>query len=803
MKNIFLFILLFCISISAQTYKKISINLSSKADITTLMELGIVDKAPVFYKNKSSLQVFVNEKQLQDLNETGLVYSVLINDWQKYYNSLPQMTDAEKDASLAKSRQIYGVKDFGFGSMGGYLTADEVYAKLDEMFQSYSNIITEKDSIGATLLGEPIYAVKISDNPNINEDEPEVFYNSLIHAREPEGMMQLLYFMYYLLDNYGTDPEVTYLVNNRQLYFVPIFNVDGYKYNESTNPNGGGMWRKNRRLNSDGSKGVDLNRNWGYNWGYDNTGSSPNPSSETYRGTAAFSEPETETIRQFCISHNFNTALNYHTYSDLLILPWGYVPHETPDSLLYREFASEMTQYNHYTWGTSSDIIYSVNGDSDDWMYGEQTEKNKMIIMTPEVGTSSDGFWPLQSRILPLAEENIFPNLYIAWAAGDFVKVDSYGFDREYVNPGETTKLGVKVKNKGLSNASNVIVDISSLSSFVSVPKFPITIDTLSARNSFIPSDSLVLTISPNAPIGEIQHLLATININGQTVRSDTISFIVGTPKVIFEDSTSTITTDWTIQSNSSQKWNATSSTFVSSPNSYTDSKTGDYNSDIDNKLLLTNPIDLTGANKPFLTFQTKWDIESGWDAARVSVSTNSGSTWIDLTGKYTKSAVGQGVQYPTGAPIYDGSQNTWVKEMMDLSAFENQQIKIRFQIESDSYVEGDGWFIDDIAVMDYDSLTVGVEYDNQPFKFLLKQNYPNPFNPSTTINYSLSKAGQVTLQVFDILGRQIVELVNSKQIAGNYEVVFSADNLPSGIYYYKLSAGGNFVQTRKMILLK
>jgi murein tripeptide amidase MpaA len=97
-----------------------------------------------------------------------------------------------------------------------------------------------------------------------------------------------MYYMWYLLENYGTDPEATYLVDNREMYFVPCFNPDGYEYNRQTDPNGGGMWRKNRR-NNGGSYGVDLNRNFGYMWGYDDLGSSPIPSSETYRGPSAFS----------------------------------------------------------------------------------------------------------------------------------------------------------------------------------------------------------------------------------------------------------------------------------------------------------------------------------------------------------------------------------------------------------------------------------------------------------------------------------------------------------------------------------
>ncbi|MFQ5585086.1 MAG: M14 family zinc carboxypeptidase, partial [Calditrichia bacterium] len=174
------------------------------------------------------------------------------------------------------------------------------------------------------------------------------------------------------------------------------------------------------RNNGDGSFGVDLNRNYGYMWGFDNTGSSPTPSSETYRGTSPFSEPETQAIRDFCNSHQIQLTFNYHTYGDLLIYPWGYLPNFlTPDSTLYITLAMDMTQFNNYTYGTGDQTVgYLVNGDSDDWMYGEQTTKGKIIAFTPEVGPS---FWPSPSQIYPLALENIYPNMVLAMGPGVIV----------------------------------------------------------------------------------------------------------------------------------------------------------------------------------------------------------------------------------------------------------------------------------------------------------------------------------------------------------------------------------------------
>ena len=113
--------------------------------------------------------------------------------------------------------------------MGGFYTLSEVIGELDNMKIQYPILISTKISIGNSVENRPIYTVKISDNPEFDENEPEILYTALHHAREPQSMMQMIYFMYYLLENYNTDPSVQYLVNNRELYFIPVVNPDGYE----------------------------------------------------------------------------------------------------------------------------------------------------------------------------------------------------------------------------------------------------------------------------------------------------------------------------------------------------------------------------------------------------------------------------------------------------------------------------------------------------------------------------------------------------------------------------------------------
>ncbi|MDF1545978.1 MAG: M14 family zinc carboxypeptidase [bacterium] len=297
--------------------------------------------------------------------------------------------------------------------MGGYKTLSEINAYVDTLISDHPNIISPKQVIGQSLEGRDIYMIRISDNPTIDEPEPEILYTSAIHCREVITPEVLFYFINYMADLYGISPEITDLIDNREMYFIFNVNPDGYYYNEVTDPGGGGLWRKNRRDNGDGTFGVDLNRNFGYQWGYDDEGSSPVTGSATYRGTGPFSEPESQVMRNFIESRDFSIIIWYHSYSNLLLWPWGYDYLYAEDELVFREIGDSATSWNGYAPGPSW-TLYPVNGGTDDWCYGERTTKDKILSMTPEVGSSSDGFWPATSRIADLVFENLQPNLFFA-----------------------------------------------------------------------------------------------------------------------------------------------------------------------------------------------------------------------------------------------------------------------------------------------------------------------------------------------------------------------------------------------------
>ncbi|MEP0861962.1 MAG: T9SS type A sorting domain-containing protein [Ignavibacterium sp.] len=884
-------LLLAAITISAQNYKEVKIYLDSQEQISTLYNMGLEFDHFKWGKD-NSITTFISDREFEILQSSSFRYDVLIDDWNTYYANLPKLSESEKQFFRQMSKENYNVEGFGYGSMGGFFTLNEINARLDSMYTLYPNIITQKFQIGTSVQGRPIYAVKISDNPNVNEDEPQIQFNALIHAREPQGMMTIMYYMYYLLENYGTDPEVTYLVNNREIYFIPCINPDGYEYNRQTNPNGGGMWRKNRRQNGDGSYGVDLNRNFGYMWGINNSGSSGTPSSDTYRGTAPFSEPETQAIRDFTNSKTFKTTLNYHTYSNLLLYPWGYVNTPTPDNDIFVEYSTDMVAYNGYENGQPPVILYDVNGSSDDWMYGEQTTKPKIFAMTPEVG--STGFWPSQAEIFPLAIENLQPNLYITWVAGAFVSVVNPSFSQQYFNPGDNVQLLIpSVRNKGLSNAQNVTLTLTSDNPEITITNGTINVGNVAARSTLNLNQNFSFTIG-NIPADVNVKMLITTLTDGTPMKVDTLKFIVGTPVLLLADTTNNINTLWTLTRTptSAPLWGVTTASYHSAPNSYTDSPSGQYINSSNTAMTLTDALNLSSYSNPKLSFWTKWDIENSWDCGQVKISTNNGVSWIPLQGLHTNAASGQGAQTPAGEPVYDATQTTWVQEEISLSGLTSTQNKLRFELRTDGSVTKDGWYVDDIGIYIYAVVPVElssftatasdnaieinwitssetnnsgfeiqrkvlgensewtkigfvkgsgtstetnaysfvdknpfkginlyrlkqIDYDGSykifnsvavnfsvPVKFALEQNYPNPFNPTTSIQYSIGSKQFVSIKVFNVLGNEVATLVNENKEAGSYGVEFNASDLPSGIYYYKLSAG-NYSDVKKMMLIK
>ena len=231
----YLFLLLFPFTLVAQNHTSlVSAFVPDEQTLLFLQNAG-VDLMETKGKPGGWMEFAISAGSLNDIARSGVTFKILEENMEEGY------------ASAVRNLGPYDALGFGNGSMGGHYTYWEVARQLDTMKLLYPNLITTRQVIGTTLKGRAIWAVKISDNPDLQESEPEVLYTGLIHAREPAGMMSTVYFMWYLLTHYGTDPEATFLVDNRQIWFVPVVNADGYEYNRKFYPSGGGMHRKNAR----------------------------------------------------------------------------------------------------------------------------------------------------------------------------------------------------------------------------------------------------------------------------------------------------------------------------------------------------------------------------------------------------------------------------------------------------------------------------------------------------------------------------------------------------------------------------
>jgi hypothetical protein len=730
----------------------------------------------------------LSREELSVIEAAGFHFEVLVEDLKSFYRErnkplmerLDQLVRADYELSME-----WPVPDgFELGSVGGFCSIDQMQAHIDNMIATYPELISPKYYLPQlTHEGRQIVWLKISDNPVVDEAEPEVLYTGMHHAREPIGMQVQLFYMYYLLENYDTDPEIQYIVDNFELYFIPIVNMDGYAYNILTDPYGGGMWRKNRRDNGDGSFGVDINRNYGYMWGIDDEGSSPYTWDETYRGPYAFSEPCIQAVRDFCVGHEFRIALNYHSYSNLLLYAWGYTGDLAPDDEIMREYGRIMTRENFYTYGPGYSTIYATNGGSDDWMYGEQSIKEKIFAYTPEVGNSQDGFWPSADRIIPQCQENMWQNLMAARLCGPYATVTDASPDIIETTAGQ---FEFGITRLGLDETGTYTVSVTPLNDAIAEIGDPVIFSGMELLETRPGAFDFILGEDIQSG-DEILYLLSVYN--GYFTESDTVSKIFGTPVVIFEDTASTME-HWT-----SPKWSTTTFQYHSPERSITDSPFGDYNSYENNILTLSGSIDLTGATYAVLNFWAKWDIEAGYDYVQVLASRDNGSTWAPLSGEYTHA--GNGYQQE-GEPLYDGIQQDWVREEISLGDFLGYPVRLRFVLVSDSYIEGDGFYWDDMTVTVLDN-TIGIREripGNPPW---VSSPYPNPAGGFLQFELrSEEEFGLLTLSIYDVTGGKVFQEVIAE---GADRISISAGQLPGGVYFYTFAGDGSVVASGKFIV--
>lgn len=660
--------------------------------------------------------------------------------------------------------------NFNFGSMGNYLTYTEILAELDAMAAQYPAIFKLKAPIHnfQTHEGRPIHWVKISDNAATDENEPRVLYHSLMHANEPMSTMQLIFYMWYVLENYNTQAEIKYLVDNCEMYFVPVANPDGYVYNQTLAPNGGGMHSKNKRPGNTFNPGVDLNRNFGHQWG---TIPSTNDSDDTYQGPSAFSEPETQALKWLAEQYDFTVALSHHAHGNLILRPYGYDSLETADSTLFRELAGEMGTENGF-----SDMIcynsYPHSGGADDWLYTATPNKPKVYALDVETGYSHDGFWPAANRIIPICKANIKLNLDAARFVLNHGVAQSFG--NTHVPPDAAeNRVSFGFKRLGLENG-NFTVSLESLSPQAAVTGTPIVYN--SPAQFALHEDWITYLITPGTPVGtELKFNLVTDNGTIQT--KETVVRVYGYEIAKLEDGGNDLAnwtgTNWGIQSHDSL-----APEYVTQPSFITDSPSGNSQADTTTYIISKKDYNITAPNA-LIRFWAKWDIEEGYDYVQFEASVNNGA-WTPLCGKYTK----PGAVNQNGAenrPVFSGKQSDWVMEEISLRDYVNKQhVKFRFKIRCDAGTEGDGFCFDDFALQFYaDSLPVVSVDENE---MMAANIYPNPASGSIFVS---EQKQDTQVRIFDATGKTVYQ--NLFAPAPSLRVDIAA--LHNGLYFMELAS--------------
>ena len=775
--------------IAQDSHKRISITNPSKSTLLKIATSGIDLNCGASHSH-DDLVLDLSKEEVNALVNKNVSFNVIIDDLEEFYRKRAVKTKAKAIAQLNAEKSLSATntnttqrasisntvqdniiqyincdeinwvtpQNFHLGSMGGCLTVDEMKTELDEM-RNFSvtnglDIVSQKldaSPTGQTTWGNPsntifnngltysgqgtsrwnpktIYYVRITGNESSTPEntKPQILFTSMIHSREVSALMNNIYFMWYLIENYNTNDAVKELVDNNELYFVPVVNPDGLRWNEHLNSNGGGLQRKNLRpntgstSNTTANRGVDLNRNFDYYWGYNNIGSSGTPSNGTYRGPAPSSEPETQIMEDFILSRNFQTAVWNHSYANSVPHPYGGVP--SLNSGREDEFYSwheEMTRYNRYLYGAT--IFYESNGIPDDWMLGGAPDNNgstgsgqAILGTTPEHG--SEGFWPPQTSIIPIAKRSMRISFGTAYYGGKYAKLH----DLTQSNIDNTTAnldFGIERIGQTASNFTLTITPISSNIISINAPATQTGMNVLEQRNV-----SAQIQLDPSIVANEkIEYNVKLSNDNGVIYDVNYEKYYQ--PTVLFDhDPDVDGITGWT----QSGGWTLSSADTYTGTNTLRTNGVAPYSNNTTRTLTTTNSYDFSNSTSVVVQYYSKWDIERNYDFVEILGSTDGGNNWQSLCGKYTKPNATSNTtshdnkggtsnfQANSMGQIYDGDRrDNWVMEEIAIDAANNSyllganNVKFRFRFRTDGSnvsenytTTSDGFFIDDFKII-------------------------------------------------------------------------------------------------------
>ena len=618
------------------------------------------------------------------------------------------------------------------------LSRKEGYHSFDGFVDTFTQIafnyadIAVLDTVGWSYEGRPILVMKLSDEPQVDEHEPALLFVGLHHAREWPSLEIVLFFADTLTRAYGYDSLITELINSCEVYLLPCLNPDGYVYCHDE----GNDWRKNRHYFEEfGTYGVDLNRNYGGATNGDYEGDwgsivswavSHGPGSQVYTGEAPFSELETQALRDLILQEDFVFAVSYHTYGEMVIWPWGYTFECAPDSTILEDIGNEMASritrqsgYSTYTAQQSS-MLYPTSGDMCDWVYGYSLYMRGYPTFPYTVEACAE-FHPPAEYLHQIVCENFDAAIYLM-AVADSIQ-------------------GLRVP----WIVSPVITGVDY--------------------------EDTILTVEWHPPVPGYRYALEK-----------------------------SVGWSWHIDSAESEtNWWVSNGFVRSGDRSYSGSYS--YFSNIDEYSAehthwMVTPIAFPVDTADTVAFAIWYDIEYLWDRGFFEVSTN-GREWHVIDD-------------------FTGSSDGWEVKSYPLRDYAGKSIYLRFRYTVDTYVFGGGMYVDDIkikrpdTVVTIDTCIIDTFYRLvvTPGEYYLRVRgegirgwgdwsaWYRVTTETGIVSYStkgwhvqanivtnvleIQHAGEVKLNMFDIMGRKVYEM----QLNGRGVTKVSVRELPPGVYF-------------------
>ncbi|MDD3524619.1 MAG: M14 family zinc carboxypeptidase [Candidatus Cloacimonetes bacterium] len=739
-----------------------------------------------------------------------------------------------------------------------YHTYDEITSILFQLEDTYPDI-AKVHLIGYSQHESlPIYAMQISDDVNGEWERPAMLFVGQVHAEEVLGVEITLSNIQSILENYDTMPYSQW-VYQLDSWWIPTLNPEGHNVVTS---NMDTSYRKNKRDNNNNGifdfsplvgydiDGVDINRNFDFNWTHGDTLMQPGGTEvyDYYRGPAPMSESEITAIKQLADAKKFVYSICWHSsrsgnFSEKVYYSFNWKDvRPSPDLSFAQSIAQGVANKIHKESGGYYEYYPNASrrGAFHDWMYKEYGTIQLLIevgtrnlqplepLMLDTIQRASNGVWWLMNRALmfstdvpsssmltghttdaitgePIEAEIIIEQRHAPW----FVPRTSFADTGRYFKPLPQGSYNILARKKGYWDTllTNSTVNNSSWTTrnLALQPKTPsIMHGYVNGNGNPIPAQMIIKDFIPdtlavdgsyiyNGYEGEYpieifsEGYFPYLGTIELTPGNNQQSFSLSSATTLFAEDWESGTSAWEIQG----PW-VLQDQIAKSGNAITDSwgGRGHYAQNCDVWIKTADAITLPAGGNPMLYFDSHLYTEWDHDPVTVEISTDD-ENWNELW-------------------LSSGRQDWWQKIYVDLSEYEGESVYLRFRLRDNSIADeltDPGWTLDNIRVITGSATSNSDLVSDIPVAAALYPNFPNPFNPETTIRFSLAQTDEVSLEVFNLRGQKVRSYRPGTMNPGNHKVIFDGmdDNgspLASGVYFYRLKAGA-FSQSRKMILMK